>query len=162
MPHSVIADIEVSSSTFTEVAVWAEKSMSETSRTEVDALLAEAEALATDVAGARAGRPQPSRAAESANKPALLTNLAPEIRRILSLEVPVIVQLAERAMFMSEVLELNVGSVIEFEKRFDAELSLIVTNRCIGLGHAVKVGENFGLRVTRIGTIYDKIRALGT
>ena len=47
--------------------------------------------------------------------------------------------------------------------RFDigAELKLVVTNRQIGLGQAVKVGENFGLRITRIGTIYDTIMALG-
>ena len=51
--------------------------------------------------------------------------------------------------------------MIEFDKKFDAELELVVSDRQIGLGHAVKVGENFGLRITRIGTIYDTIRALG-
>lgn len=124
-------------------------------------MLAEAEALATDVAGqAPAGRaPRPSEALD--NRRVRRVQLPAEIQRILNLEVPVIVQLAGRQMNMKEVLDLNVGSVIEFDKRFDAELALIVTNRCIGLGHAVKVGENFGLRITRIGSIYEKIRALG-
>ena len=89
------------------------------------------------------------------------TPVSCELQRILKLEVPVIVQLADREMTMEEILDLNVGSIIEFDKRFDAELELIVTNRQIGLGHAVKVGENFGLRITRIGSIYNTIKALG-
>lgn len=139
--------------------------MANLDQSEVDAMLAEAELLANEVSGEPAAEPaavamqEPPPAPQSA-KP-LQKNLPPELRRILQIEVPVIVQLADRQMTMKEVLSFNVGSVIEFENRFDAELKLVVTNRQIGLGHAVKVGENFGLRVTRIGTIYDTIMALG-
>ncbi len=139
--------------------------MTDSEQSEVDALLAEAEMLATEVSGQPAPDPTPTAGSvpppPAQTREPLRENLHPALRRILHLEVPVIVQLAERRMDMKSVLELNVGSVIEFDKRFDAELQLIVTNRQIGLGHAVKVGENFGLRVTRIGTIYDTIRALG-
>ncbi len=139
--------------------------MSNLEQNEVDALLAEAELLATEVSGAPAPDPVPAAAAATgaltgAPKP-LPENLPAELRRILQLEVPVIVQLADRYMEMADVLALNVGSVIEFDRKFDAELELVVSDRQIGLGHAVKVGENFGLRITRIGTIYDTIRALG-
>ncbi len=138
--------------------------MDDLDQSDVDALLAEAEKLATEVSGEAAPT---APAAVPATVPAapqlprtLPKNLPPELRRIVHLEVPVIVQLAERKMNMAEVLSLNVGSVIEFEKQFDAELKLIVTDRQVGLGHAVKVGENFGLRITRIGTIYETIQAL--
>lgn len=138
--------------------------MDDLDQSDVDALLAEAEMLATEVSG---DAPPAAPSAVPATVPAtpqlprpLPKNLPPELRRILHLEVPVIVQLAERSMNMAEVLSLNVGSVIEFEKQFEAELKLVVTNRQVGLGHAVKVGENFGLRITRIGTIYETIRAL--
>lgn len=138
--------------------------MDDLDQSEVDALLAEAEMLATEVSGdappaAPSSVPATVPAAPQLPRP-LPKNLPPELRRILHLEVPVIVQLAERKMDMAEVLSLTVGSVIEFEKQFDAELKLIVTNRQVGLGHAVKVGENFGLRITRIGTIYETIQAL--
>ena len=43
----------------------------------------------------------------------------------------------------------------------DADLDLVLTNKCIGQGQAVKVGENFGLRVTDIRPVEDKISALG-
>ncbi len=138
--------------------------MDDLDQSEVDALLAEAEMLATEVSGdappaAPSSVPATVPAAPQLPRP-LPKNLPPELRRILHLEVPVIVQLAERKMDMAEVLSLTVGSVIEFEKQFEAELKLIVTNRQVGLGHAVKVGENFGLRITRIGTIYETIQAL--
>ena len=136
--------------------------MSIMDQSEVDSLLAEAENLGTEVSGE--STPEPAIPATPAAPPpprVIAQDLPPELRRILHIEVPVIVQLAERELDMQEILNLNVGSVIEFDKRFDAELGLIVTNRQIGLGQAVKVGENFGLRVTRIGTVYDTIQALG-
>ena len=136
--------------------------MSNLEQSEVDALLAEAELLATEVSGEPAPDPVPATASAIPVPPTpLRENLPVELRRILQLEVPVIVQLADCCMEMADVLTLNVGSVIEFDKKFDAELELVVSDRQIGLGHAVKVGENFGLRITRIGTIYDTIRALG-
>ncbi len=139
--------------------------MSNLEQSEVDALLAEAELLATEVSGEPAPDPTPAAAPPASAAPApptpLPENLPVELRRILQLEVPVIVQLADRYMDMSDVLGLNVGSVIEFDKKFDAELELVVSDRQIGLGHAVKVGENFGLRITRVGTIYNTIRAMG-
>ena len=139
--------------------------MSNLEQSEVDALLAEAELLATEVSGEPAPDPAPAApppTSASSRPPAPLPEiLPPELRRILQLEVPVIVQLADRYMEMADVLALNVGSVIEFDRKFDAELELVVSDRQIGLGHAVKVGENFGLRITRIGTIYNTIRALG-
>ncbi len=139
--------------------------MSNLEQNEVDALLAEAELLATEVSGEPAPDPAPTTAPPTSMIPgaptALPENLPVELRRILQLEVPVIVQLADRSMEMADVLALNVGSVIEFDRKFDAELELIVSDRQIGLGHAVKVGENFGLRIARIGTIYNTIRALG-
>ncbi len=137
--------------------------MSNLEQSEVDSLLAEAELLATEVSGEPAPDPVPATTTRAAPRPPtpLPENLPVELRRILQLEVPVIVQLADRYMDMADVLALNVGSVIEFDRKFDAELELVVSDRQVGLGHAVKVGENFGLRITRIGTIYDTIRALG-
>jgi len=83
-------------------------------------------------------------------------------KRILRLEVPVIVTLAGRTMPLSKILSLSPGSIIEFEKPSDEMLDLMINNRCIGRGQAVKVGENFGLRVTIIGTVKNRIEALAS
>ncbi len=85
----------------------------------------------------------------------------PDLERLLHLQVPISVRLAERDMSVESILQLTVGSVLEFDRSADSELDLVVTGQTIGAGEAVKIGENFGLRITRIGTRYDRIRALG-
>lgn len=84
-----------------------------------------------------------------------------ELQRILRLEVPVIVRLAERKLNMSEVMRLGTGAIIEFFKASDEPLELLINNKVIGAGEAVKVGENFGLRITAIGDVKSVIRSMG-
>ena len=84
-----------------------------------------------------------------------------EIRRILGLSVPVSVILAERDMTIGSILGLTAGAIIEFDVRFDADLTLHAADRTIGRGQAVKVGENFGLRVRVIDDVHGRIEAMG-
>ncbi len=70
---------------------------------------------------------------------------------ILNLEVPVIVRLGERTMTLRDVMALVPGSIIEIPKLADDELDLLINNERVGVGTAVKVGENFGLRLTAVG-----------
>ena len=141
---------------------------------EVDALLAEVNALAAeavhaigDPAAVAAETPPPqsfgpgmaSAGASAASRPANIASSG-NLDRVLQLEVPVIVRLAERSMPLSEILNLTSGAIIEFEKPADGELDLMINNKCVGQGLAVKVGENFGLRVNQIGSLQDRIKAL--
>ncbi len=84
-----------------------------------------------------------------------------ELRRILHMEVPVIVKLGERKLLLSEVMRLGVGAIIEFSKRSDEPLELLINNKTIATGETVKVGENFGLRITQIGDVRQTIETLG-
>lgn len=88
------------------------------------------------------------------------SNPQSEIQRILHMQVPVIVKLSERKLMLSEVLRLGVGAIIEFYKGSDEPLELLINNRTIALGETVKVGENFGLRITQIGDIQETIKSL--
>lgn len=84
-----------------------------------------------------------------------------ELSRLLDISVPLAVTLADREMTVKEVLEIAVGTIIEFERLFDAELMLSVADQPIGYGQAVKIGENFGLRVTHIMSPEDRVAAMG-
>ena len=75
--------------------------------------------------------------------------------------MPVIVKLAERKLNLSEVMRLGTGAIIEFFKSSEEPLELLINNQVIGIGEAVKVGENFGLRITQIGDVKQVIRSLG-
>jgi len=81
--------------------------------------------------------------------------------RIMRLKVPVIVKLAERKLLLSEVMRLGVGAIIEFVKSSNEPLELLINNKAIGVGETVKVGENFGLRITRIGDMKQVVQSLG-
>jgi len=85
---------------------------------------------------------------------------AGELERILRLQVPVIVKLAERKLQLSEVMRLGVGAIIEFIKSSDEPLELLINNKVIGVGEAVKVGENFGIRLKQIGDVKQIIASL--
>ncbi|HOW17845.1 MAG TPA: FliM/FliN family flagellar motor switch protein [Phycisphaerae bacterium] len=139
-----------------------------TSQADIDSLLAQAENLAGEALGADSAPPSPGGAdlQSPAHTPSPST-AAPAgppselLGRILRIEVPVIVKLAECKMPLARVVGLNTGAIIEFEKPADAPLDLMINNKCIGVGQAVKVGENFGLRITQVGTPREKIKALG-
>jgi flagellar motor switch protein FliN/FliY len=87
--------------------------------------------------------------------------MASDLQTLLKLEVPVIVRLGERTLTVAEVVDLVPGAIIELPKRAEDELDLLVNNKQIGTGTAVKVGENFGLRISFIGDARARIAALG-
>jgi flagellar motor switch protein FliN/FliY len=84
-----------------------------------------------------------------------------ELARIMRLEVPLIVKLADRTLTLQEVMRLGPGAIIEFFKASDEPLELLVNNKAIALGETVKVGENFGLKITQVGDVKQVIKSLG-
>ena len=88
-------------------------------------------------------------------------NARGDLRRLLGLEVPVSVVLAERPLPIDNILGMSAGTIIEFEKSFDDVLSLHVNNACIAIGHAVKVGENFGPKIKRLVSVAGRLNAAG-
>ena len=84
-----------------------------------------------------------------------------DLARLLHMRVQLEVVLAERPLEFDHILKLAPGSIIEFDRASDAELTLAVGNRKIGGGQAVKVGEYFGLHINWLGTLDERIRALG-
>ncbi|MBN1846577.1 MAG: FliM/FliN family flagellar motor switch protein [Sedimentisphaerales bacterium] len=83
------------------------------------------------------------------------------LERIFKMKVPIIVRIAQKNMTVGEILKLHIGTVIQFEQDAYQHIDLMVNNAVIGLGQPVKVGENFGLRITQIGDIAHTIKSLG-
>ena len=84
--------------------------------------------------------------------------MASDLNAILRLEVPILVLLGSRQMKLAEVVSLVPGAIIELPKKADDELELLVNNKA---GIAVKVGENFGIRLTYVGDLKARIAAMG-
>ncbi|MCA9287025.1 MAG: FliM/FliN family flagellar motor switch protein, partial [Phycisphaerales bacterium] len=75
------------------------------------------------------------------------------LKQLLSLEVPVIVRVGTRKMALRDIMGLVPGSIIEIDKPADEELDLLINNRHLGFGVAVKVGENFGIKLAFVGDL---------
>ncbi|MBQ72046.1 MAG: hypothetical protein CMJ67_03980 [Planctomycetaceae bacterium] len=84
-----------------------------------------------------------------------------DLSSILSLEVPLIVEVASRRMALAEAVNLVHGAIIEFPQASNGELRVLVNNKAIGSGTAVKVGENFGVRISNVGDVSTRVQALG-
>jgi flagellar motor switch protein FliN/FliY len=131
--------------------------MSVLAQNDIEALLASANESTGDEAS------QPASAGPRLRAPRKSVRIDPtELRRILHTRFPIIVTLAERKLPFQDLLKLSPGSIIEFDRASDAEPDLAIGNRKIGRGQAVKVGEFFGLRITNIEPVRDRIRALGS
>jgi flagellar motor switch protein FliN/FliY len=130
---------------------------------EIEALLAQTDRLVTETDDdASAAAPGSDAAApRSMSSPRLSVDVSPKVTRILRVRVPVRVQLAARRMSIGQVRKLSLGMIIEFHKPVGDPLDLLINNRPVGKGDAVKVGERFGLRVSEIGDAATRIRSMG-
>lgn len=84
-----------------------------------------------------------------------------KILRVLRTEVPLIVTLASKQESAGKVLQIGIGSILEFDQSCDAPLQFSVNNLPIGFGEAVKIGDHFGLRVTSVLSPEERIERMG-
>jgi flagellar motor switch protein FliN/FliY len=84
------------------------------------------------------------------------------LQQLMKLEVPIVVRLAQRQMAVKDVIGLAPGSIIELQRSAESELDLLANDRLIGNGNAVKVGENFGIRITFVGDQFERAAAMAT
>lgn len=82
--------------------------------------------------------------------PAAPPAVDPDLARVLTLRVPVIVRLAQRTMSVGAIRKFSMGLILEFDKPVDEPLDLLVNNQRIGCGETVRIGERFGLRIERL------------
>jgi len=87
--------------------------------------------------------------------------MSQDIKSILSLEVPFVVVLGERSVLVHDIGKWCPGSIIEFGKEAEEDLEIRINNKSIGLGSAVKIGENFGIQINYIGNPKNRIEAMG-
>lgn len=92
---------------------------------------------------------EPPADAPPANQPAAPP--ADPLARLRGLPVVVSVRLAEKRIPLGQLLAVVPGSLIAFSKSCDDPLELYVNNSLYCRGEAVKIGENFGLKINEVG-----------
>jgi len=70
------------------------------------------------------------------------------LERLLDVPVNLTVELGSCIMPMRDVLQLNVGSVVQLDKSASAPVELFVNRKLIARGEVVVVEDRFGIKLT--------------
>ena len=63
-------------------------------------------------------------------------------------------------MLLKDVLNMDIGSVIELNQLANDPLEILVDDKVIALGEVVIVDGNFGVQITSIGSKRDRLTQL--
>jgi flagellar motor switch protein FliN/FliY len=69
---------------------------------------------------------------------------------VLDVPVSLSIELGNCQLPMREVLQLNVGSVVQLDKQADAPVELSVNGKLIARGEVVVIEERFGVKITEV------------
>ena len=79
---------------------------------------------------------------------------------ILDVKVEIKVELGRTTRKIKDVLELGPGSVVELERLAGEPVDILVNDKLFAKGEVVVIDENFGVRITDILSIQERIEAL--
>jgi len=86
--------------------------------------------------------------------------MATDLDTILKLKVPLIVTVGSQRLSLENVLSFAPGSIIELNKSADEPLEILINNKEVGTGEAIKVGENFGVRISKMKPPTQRVQAM--
>jgi flagellar motor switch protein FliN/FliY len=84
-----------------------------------------------------------------------------DIRMLMNVPLQVTVELGRTEKSVRQLLDLNVGSIIELAKLAGDPLDIMVNGKVLARGEVVVIDEEFGVRVTEILSPEDRLRKLG-
>lgn len=85
---------------------------------------------------------------------------AQSIEALMDLELPVIIELGRTTLFIRDILDLCPGSIVELNKLSGEPVDLYINDKKFARGEVVVIEENFGIRITDLVKVEDRIRTL--
>lgn len=82
------------------------------------------------------------------------------IALIMDVKLPVKVRIGKKKMLLKDVLNMDIGSVIELNQLANDPLDILVDDKVIAEGEVVIVDGNFGVQITTIGTKRERLNQL--
>jgi flagellar motor switch protein FliN/FliY len=74
----------------------------------------------------------------------------PNLNLVLDVPVSLTIELGSCQLPMREVLQLNIGSVVQLDKPADGPVELNVNGKLIARGEVVVVEDRFGIKITEV------------
>ncbi|MGC9328692.1 MAG: flagellar motor switch protein FliN [Candidatus Hinthialibacter sp.] len=101
----------------------------------------------------------PGESAETEGRQSSQVNFS-NLDLILDIQLEVTVELGRTHRKIRDVLELGPGSVVELDCLAGEPVDILVNDKLFAKGEVVVIDENFGVRITDILTIQERIEAL--
>jgi flagellar motor switch protein FliN/FliY len=78
---------------------------------------------------------------------------------LLDIELPVTVRFGRTQMTLEQVVSLKAGSIVEFDRRTDEPVEVLVNGRVVARGEAVLVQGNYGVRISQIASRRERLES---
>ncbi len=79
---------------------------------------------------------------------------------IMDVKLPIRARIGSKKMLLKDVLNMDIGSVVELNQLANDPLEILVGDKVIALGEVVIVDGNFGVQITEIGTKKERLEQL--
>ena len=82
------------------------------------------------------------------------------LKMIMDIPVDVHVEIGQTRLSIRDILRLGVSSVVELDRLAGQPADMVVNGKMIGQGDIVIVNETFGIRITKLVGVQDRIKSL--
>ena len=82
------------------------------------------------------------------------------IDMLLDISLPITIELGRTSMLIRDILELGHGSIVELNKLAGEPVDILVNDKVIARGEVVVIDENFGVRITSLVGMEERIKSL--
>ncbi len=79
------------------------------------------------------------------------------ISLIMDVQLPVRVRIGTKTVLLKDVLNMDIGSVVELDQLANEPLDVLIGDKIIARGEVVIVDGNFGIQITEIGTPKERL-----
>jgi len=79
---------------------------------------------------------------------------------VLDVELQATIRFGERQMLLRDIFGLMAGAVVELDQTVNEPAQLFVAGRLVARGEVVVVDGNFGLRVTEVASVNERVAAI--
>lgn len=83
-----------------------------------------------------------------------------KLQILLDIDLPVTIELGRTHMMIKDILKLGPGSIVELDKLSGEPVDLFVNNKKFAQGEVVVIDENFGVRLTEILQVDERLKTL--
>ena len=80
---------------------------------------------------------------------------------LLDLQLPISIELGRTNMLIRDIVELQRGSVVEFEKLASEPVDILINGKKMAEGEVVVIEKHFGIRITNLVDAGERVRGLG-